>query len=65
MQASVLPLILRNMVRSKTRLIATVGCCLIAAAIVGFFGSAESSLDSMLSTAGDSANLVMVQKDRY
>ncbi len=65
MQTSLLPIILRNTVRSKTRLVATVGCCLIAASIVGFFGAASSSLSGMLTSAGQSANLVMTQKDRY
>ncbi len=65
MQTKVLSLALHNTVRSKTRLFATVGCCLIAASIVGFFGAASSSLNAMLTTAGESANLVMTQKDRY
>jgi hypothetical protein len=60
-----LPLVLKGLLRSKTRLAATTGCCLIAAAIVAFFLTAEHSLNAMLRSAGDSANLVMTQKDRY
>lgn len=59
------PLILKSLLRSKTRLVATAGCCLIAAAIVSFFLAAEHSLDSMLTAVRGSTNLVMTQKDRY
>ena len=54
-----LPLVFKSLTRSKTRLVATTGCCLIAAAIVGFFLAAQHSLDSMLTAASesDSSNL--------
>lgn len=65
MPGKLLPLIFKSLLRSKTRLAATTGCCLIAAVIVGFFLSAEHSLSGMLESAGESTNLVMAQKDRY
>ena len=65
MPGKLLPLIFKSLLRSKTRLIATTGCCVIAAVIVGFFLSAEHSLSGMLESAGESTNLVMMQKDRY
>jgi hypothetical protein len=65
MSGKFLPLVLKSLLRSRTRLVATTGCCLIAAAIVAFFLAAEHSLDSMVLAARKSANLVMTQKDRY
>lgn len=65
MPVNVLPLVLKNLLRSKTRLVATVGCCLIAAAIVEFFVAAEHSLSGMMQAAGGNSVLVMTQKDRY
>ena len=60
-----LPLILRNLYRSKTRLIATTGCCTIAAAILAFFLAAEHSFSGLLASTANSSNLVLTQKDRY
>ena len=41
-----LPLVLKNLLRSKTRLIATVGGCAVAAFVVCFFLSSEHSLSA-------------------
>ena len=59
------PLILRNLYRSRTRLIATTGCCMIAGAILAFFVAADHSFTGFLKSTTDSSNLVMTQKDRY
>jgi hypothetical protein len=53
------------MFRSKTRLIATTGCCVISALIVCFLLTAQNSLARVTQSAGDNQNLVMMQKDRY
>ena len=60
-----LPLIVKGLFRSKTRLFATTGCCLVAALIICFFLTAENSLRRVGRSAGDGLNLVMTQKDRY
>ena len=60
-----LALVLRNLARSRTRLIATVGGCAVAASVVCFFLAAENSLSRVLSAASESSNLVVRQKDRY
>ncbi len=65
MAAKLLPLVIKNMFRSKTRLIATIGCCLIAATIICFLLTAQNSLVRITQSAGDHQNLVMMQKDRY
>ena len=63
--ARLLPMVMRNLVRSKTRLIATAGGCAVAAFVVCFFLTAESSLSRVVSAASDDANLIVRQKDRY
>ncbi len=60
-----LPFILKNMRRSKTRLAATLGGCLVASFIVCFFLAADHSMKTMLKQAGASENLIVKQKDRY
>ncbi|MHC4200723.1 MAG: hypothetical protein ACYSU0_12085 [Planctomycetota bacterium] len=60
-----LALVLRNLARSRTRLIATVGGCAVAAFVVCFFLAADNSLSRVLSAASESSNLVVRQKDRY
>ena len=65
MSTKLLSLIVKNLFRSKTRLLATTGCCLVSALIVGFFLTAEHSFSRVGSSAGDGLNLVMTQKDRY
>ena len=60
-----LPLILRNLRRSKIRLIATLGGCTVAAVIVCFFLAADTSMKNMLSRAEAGNNLVVTQQDRY
>ncbi|MGB2823272.1 MAG: hypothetical protein WBF17_19985 [Phycisphaerae bacterium] len=65
MPGKLLPLVLKNVLRSKTRLLATVGCCMISAAIICFFVTADSSLAKITEDAASSQNLVLTQKDRY
>lgn len=65
MAPKLLPLIIKNMFRSKTRLVATTGCCLISALIVCFLLTAQNSLARVMQSTGDNQNLVMMQKDRY
>ncbi|MCP4377948.1 MAG: hypothetical protein GY794_17440 [bacterium] len=65
MITKLLPLIIKNMFRSKTRLVATIGGCLISALIICFLLTAQNSLARVTQSAGDNQNLVMMQKDRY
>ncbi|MFC1479346.1 hypothetical protein ACFL6F_02010 [Planctomycetota bacterium] len=65
MSSKFIPLLIKNLMRSRTRLIVTVGACAFAAFIVCFFLAADYSLTSMLHIAGDSDNLIVTQKDRY
>ena len=65
MNIKLINLILKNMLRSKTRLLATAGGCTIAAFVVCFFLTVDNSLTSMLDQAGTSNNLVVRQKDRH
>ncbi len=60
-----LPLVIKNMLRSKTRLVATVGGCAVAAFVVCFFLSSEHSLSRVVASASDSANLIVRAKDKY
>ncbi len=60
-----LPLVLKNLARSKTRLVATVGGCAVAAFVVAFFLAAQYSLASLLRQEEGRVNLVVTQKDRY
>ena len=60
-----LPLVLKNLARSKTRLTATVGGCTVAAFVVCFFLSSEHSLTRVVRSASDRANLIVRGKDRY
>ena len=60
-----LPLVLKNLLRSKTRLIATVGGCAVAAFVVCFFLSSEHSLSRVVVSASANANLIVRGKDRY
>ena len=60
-----LPFMLKNLFRSKTRLISTVGGCAVAAFIVCFFMTVDHSLSTMLSLAEGSNNLIVTQKDHY
>jgi hypothetical protein len=59
------PLVCKSAGRSRTRLAATLGGCLVASFIVSFFLAADHSLKSMLDQAAASRNLVVKQKDRY
>ena len=65
MPTKLLPLMLKNLYRSKTRLLTTTGCCTIAAAILSFFLAAQHSFSRMMCSAADRSNLVLTQKDRY
>lgn len=58
-------LIVKNMLRSKTRLLATAGGCAVATFVVCFFLAANHSLSTIVKQAGTSNNLVVRQKDRY
>jgi len=65
MALKLLTLAIKNMFRSKTRLAATTGCCIISSLIICFLLTAQNSLGRVMGSAGDSQNLVMMQKDRY
>ncbi len=60
-----LGLIFKNLGRSRTRLAATVGGCLVGAFIVSFFLTAEGSLRRMLDVAGSDRVLIVSQRDRF
>ena len=60
-----IPLVLKNMLRSRTRLIATVGGCAIAAFIVCFFLASQQSLNSILSSAASMSNVVVSERDKF
>lgn len=65
MLTKIFPLILRNMVRSKTRFLATLGGCAIATFVLGFFFSAGHSIDNLLDSADGEQNIVVRQKGKY
>ena len=65
MAGKLIPFIIKNLMRSKIRMTATIGSCALAAFIVCFFLAADYSLSGMLQKAGDSDNLIVTQKDRY
>ncbi len=58
-------LLVRNVLRSRTRLITTLLGCAIGAFIATFFLAADYSLKRMTDVTGRNANLVVRQKDRY
>jgi hypothetical protein len=53
------------MSRSRTRLAASVGGCLVGAFIVSFFLTAEGSLTRMLEATDSDRILIVSQKDRF
>jgi hypothetical protein len=57
--------IVRNLFRSKTRLVVTTLGCTVAAFVTCFFVAAEKSLDSLTDSANQDANVIVRQKDRY
>ncbi len=61
----ILMMIVRNMVRSKTRLVATALGCGLAAFVTCFFLAAEYSMRIVTEAAGKDANIIVRQKDRY
>ncbi len=65
MPSKLILVILRNLFRSKTRLIITTVGCALAAFVTCFFLSAEDSLSRITETAGRDANIIVRQKDRY
>ena len=65
MNARILPLMFKALVRNKLRLLVTTGCCVIAGLIISFSLVAESSLARVAEGATGSMNLVLTQKDRY
>ncbi len=65
MPARLLEIIVRNLFRSRTRLVITVFGCALGAFVTCFFLSAEKSLDRMTNAASKDANIVVRQKDRY
>ena len=58
-------IILRNLFRSRMRLIITTVGCGVAAFVTCFFLSAEDSLTRMTDAASDDANIIVRQKDRH
>ena len=65
MPAELLKIILRNLLRSRTRLVITVLGCALGAFVTCFFLSAESSLTRMTDAASKDANIIVRQQDRY
>ncbi|MBM4143362.1 MAG: hypothetical protein FJ225_07210 [Lentisphaerae bacterium] len=57
--------ILRNLARSRTRLMITVLGCTAAAFVTCFFLAAQMSLARMTQAAGEDANVIVRQTDRY
>lgn len=60
-----LVLVTRNVLRSRTRLVATMLGCAIAAFVVAFFSAADRSLEQVTRLAKKNANLIVTQKDRF
>lgn len=58
-------LVFRNLIRSRTRLIATTVGCALAAFIICFFLASQNSLARILDATKTGSNLVVTQKDRY
>ncbi len=58
-------LIIKNVLRSRTRMLVTTAGCAIAAFIICFFIASSRSFDNMLASAAQGSNLVVAQKDRY
>ena len=58
-------LIVRSMMRSKTRMIIGLAGCAIAGFVVCFFLAAEGSLVRMTDAVSKDANIIVRQKDRY
>jgi len=65
MPTRLLPLLLRNLVRSRTRLLATAGGCAVAAFVSAFFLTAQVSLSRLLAHEDGRTTLVVTQKDRF
>lgn len=58
-------IIIRNMMRSKTRMILSVLGCALAAFVTCFFLAAEDSLVRLTDSASQDANIIVRQKDRH
>jgi hypothetical protein len=58
-------LIIRNLLRSKVRLLIGLSGCALAGFVICFFLAAEGSLVRMTATVSQDANLIVRQKDRY
>ena len=65
MLPKLVPLIFKNLIRSRTRFFATIGGCVIAGFVVCFFLAAKSSLAQMLTARTEAATLLVSQKDRW
>jgi len=65
MTFKIIPLMTKSLFRSRFRLIATTGCCLIAGLIISFSLMAEHSLGVGMQSSGEGLNLVMAEKDKY
>jgi hypothetical protein len=58
-------LVLKNLVRSKTRFTVTVAGCAIAAFVVCLFLAAENSIGTVFSQAEYSNHLLIFEKDKH
>jgi len=65
MAVKLLRMVVKNLFRSRTRLVATTGCCLVSGLIICFLLTAQNSLGRVMRSAGDNQNLVMMQEGRY
>jgi len=65
MWGKLIMMIVRNMMRSRTRMIISVAGCALAAFVTCFFLAAEDSLVRLTDAAGQDANIVVRQRDRY
>lgn len=65
MWGKLIMMIVRNMMRSRTRMLISILGCTLAAFVMCFFLAAENSLIQLTDTASQDANLVIRQKDRY
>jgi hypothetical protein len=57
--------IMRNVIRARTRALITIFGCVIASFVICFFMTAEHSLSKILGSVENDSNLIITQKDRF
>jgi hypothetical protein len=61
----IVPLVVRNLLRSKTRLATTLTGCAVGAFVMSFFLAAGNSLDNAMRDTRVNSNLIITQQDRF